>query len=312
FQPGGIDVASWMDEEATFAHFVGARSFCGLLPEAEIGSAANADGLTLAAALEQAGYAGRPLVSHEPRRQIAYLEAHIEQGGRLESAAKRIGVVTAIVGIREFRVTFSGQQNHAGTTPMAIRRDATLALIQFAQQLHQAFQGAAAADTVWNFGRIDVNPGAVGIVAREAQLTLQMRDGDTGVLDRLEAVLYDLADKANAAGPVAVRAESMLEPAAPAAMDVKLQAHLGDAAARYAPDSWMPMPSGAGHDAQVLAGVLPSGMLFVPSIKGISHSFDEDTALADIVLGCQVLADAAASILHAAESAGSRPLSAAT
>ena len=125
----GIDVAAWADEEGHFGSFIGSRSFCGLLSEAEIDACGNRDGTTLRDALQQAGFADRPRTVVDPARYRGYLEAHIEQGAELEDSGRRIGIVTAIVGSHRFRIVFEGVQNHAGTTRMAIRKDAGVALV---------------------------------------------------------------------------------------------------------------------------------------------------------------------------------------
>ncbi len=297
-----IDVASWMDEEGTFSSYVGSRVFCGEDPAEDIATARNRDGVTLGEALARAGFAGRPLARLERGRHAAYLEAHIEQGGRLESAGKLIGVVSSIVGIRDMRITFLGQRNHAGTTPMALRRDAGTALIAFARRLDEVFRAAAGAETVWTIGRIELDPGSTSVVPGRAEMLLQYRDGDAARLNRLSERLQALVNEADSAGPVQVSLAPFDAPVAPAEMDAGLQGHIAASAERLAPGQWIAMPSGAGHDAQIIAPHLPSAMLFVPSIAGISHDFAEDTKEADIVLGCQVMADAAASILRAAHS----------
>lgn len=294
-----VDVASWMDEEGRYGHFVGSRAFFGLLPDSELATAHALDGELLSAALARAGYAGRERVLFDRTRHCAYIEAHVEQGGRLEQHELQIGVVTAIVGIRAFRIGFSGEQNHAGTTPMPARRDAAMALIHVAHTLDASFAAIAAENTVWTFGNITVSPGAESIVPGSAELLVQFRDGDAAVLDRCEATLHECVAEAHARGPVAVTVLEKMTDAEPAAMDPTVQTAIAGAAERYAPNQWVRMPSGAGHDAQVTAAFLPTGMLFVPSIGGVSHSFAEDTAADDIVLGCQVLADAAATYLRA-------------
>jgi beta-ureidopropionase / N-carbamoyl-L-amino-acid hydrolase len=295
-----IDVASWMDEEGTFSGYLGSRTFCGEAVDAAIAGARNRDGLTLGDALKRAGFAGRPLARLEPGRHAAYLEPHIEQGGRLEAAGKRIGIVTSIVGICEKRLTFIGQRNHAGTTPMAIRRDAGAALIAFANRLNAEFQALAGPQTVWTIGRIELDPGSTSVVPGKAEMLLQFRDGEASCLDRLAERLKDLVAEANSDDPVRVQLADFDAPVQPVAMDAGLQAHIAHAAERRIPGGWMHMPSGAGHDAQIIAPYLPSAMLFVPSIGGLSHDFGEDTKEEDIVLGCQVAADAAAAILRAA------------
>jgi N-carbamoyl-L-amino-acid hydrolase len=294
-----VDVASWCDEEGTFAGYLGSRSFTGEAIEPLFGTARNRQGQSLGDALLAAGLANRPRARLEPDRHIAYLEPHIEQGGRLESAGKSLGVVTSIVGIREMRVVFTGQRNHAGTTPMAIRRDAAMALIAFAARLDDAFRSLASTDTVWTIGRIDLDPGSLSVVPGKAELFLQFRDADPVRLAALEAKLAELARLTDAAGPVGVRLEEFDAPSEPVGMDAGLQQHIAAAAEAVAPGEWMRMPSGAGHDAQVIAPHLPSGMLFIPSIGGVSHDFTEDTSTAHIALGCQVAAAAAISILRA-------------
>jgi len=295
-----IDVASWCDEEGTFAGYLGSRSFVGEAVDDAIATATNRAGQRLEDALRKAGLLGQPRMRLEPGRHVAYLEPHIEQGGRLEASGKSIGVVTTIVGIRELRVTFTGQRNHAGTTPMKIRRDAAMALIHFVQRLDEAFRALADADTVWTIGRIELDPGSLSVVPGKAELYLQFRDADPKRLRAMEAKLAELVQRATATGAVEVRLDEHDAPSEPVAMDEVLQGHIAAAAEAIAPQDWIRMPSGAGHDAQVIAPHLPSGMLFIPSIGGISHDFTEDTNSDQIVLGCRVAARAAVNILRAA------------
>jgi beta-ureidopropionase / N-carbamoyl-L-amino-acid hydrolase len=294
----GIDVASWADEEGNFASFTGSRSFIGDLAEAEIDKAVSReDGMPLRQCLAKAGVAQVPRVQVDAKRYCGYLEAHIEQGGKLEAGNKRIGVVTGIVGIYLFRVSFSGQQNHAGTTPMPIRRDAGVALTELCHTIHGRFRELAGPLTVWTVGQVQLDPNMPSIVPGKAHMLLQIRDPETDRLDALAAEAKRLAAVAHAAGPCEVTIEQMSH-TLPTKCYPPFMAAFDAAAERHAPGSWMRMPSGAGHDAQILAKKLPSAMLFVPSIKGVSHHFSEDTSEADIVLGCQVFADAAAAILR--------------
>ncbi len=128
-------------------------------------------------------------------------------------------------------------------------------------------------------------------------MILQYRDPDEERLEHLERTVNALAATTNRDGPVEVTVTPNRQPIRPTIMDAGLQQHIAEAAARHAPGAWAHMPSAAGHDPMVLSAHLPCAMLFVPSIGGVSHDFAEDTLEADIVLGCQVLADAAASIL---------------
>jgi beta-ureidopropionase / N-carbamoyl-L-amino-acid hydrolase len=292
---GGIDVAAWADEEGHFGSFIGSRSFCGMLTDAEIDTLHNREGTTLRDALAQAGFAERPRAMVDPARYRGYMEAHIEQGAELEDTGKRIGIVTAIVGSHRFRILFEGVQNHAGTTRMSIRKDAGVALVNLADAIYQRFPAVVGPRTVWTTGRITLDPGAASIVPGRAEMVFQFRDTNPALLAKLDGELEALVADANR-GPCRVTiAES--GQSTPQSMDAGFQDALERAAERHAPGLHVRMPSGAGHDAQILAERMRSAMLFVPSIGGISHHYAEDTKDEDIVLGCQVFADAAAEIV---------------
>jgi N-carbamoyl-L-amino-acid hydrolase len=293
----GVDVAAWADEEGHYGNFLGSRSYVGELRDDEIARLKNKyHGKPLAEALADAGIARNPRASVDKSRYRGYLEAHIEQGDDLEMRHLRIGVVTSIVGIWQYRITFEGVQNHAGTTRMAIRKDAGAALVRLAHAISQRFPEIAAARSVWTIGRITFDPGASSIVPGGAEMWFQFRDADLAVLARMEQALNDLIAAENASGPCSVTLHTISR-SEPKVMDAAFQQALASAAERHAPGLWQRMPSGAGHDAQMLARVMPAGMVFVPSIGGISHHWSEDTAEDDIVLGCQVLADAVAALL---------------
>ena len=292
-----VDAISFQDEEARFIGCLGSRSLVGALtPELERG-AVDRDGITLSAALRDAGLADTPRVRLDAGRYVGFLEAHIEQGPTLEDTGKRIGVVDAIVGLRGMRFVFRGQQNHAGTTMMARRRDAATVLYELAYRINQEFPKAAAERSVWTMGRARIEPNATSIVPGYAELDLQFRDASEAPLDVFEAIATRLVEEMNARGGVRIEASRTRAPVAPSRMDAGLQEHIAASAERHAPGRWQRMPSGAFHDAGIVSARLPSAMLFIPSIGGISHDFAEDSRDEDIVLGCQVLTDAAASIL---------------
>jgi beta-ureidopropionase / N-carbamoyl-L-amino-acid hydrolase len=292
-----VDVASWADEEGHWGQMLGSRSFTGRLTEADVDKARHRDdGSTMRDALKAAGLDKTPRIELEEGRYRCYLEAHIEQGGVLEHTGKRIGVVTAIVGIHAYRLTFSGIQNHAGTTPMPIRKDAGVAMMRLYNDVMERFPALAGPRSVWTVGKMTVEPGAAAIIPGKAEMILQFRDADVAVLKRLEACLEEIVAAHNKRGPCSIECVN-LSRTMPALMEERLQEALDEAAEKHAAGHHMRMPSGAGHDAQILAQRLPSAMMFVPSIGGISHHFTENTADEDIVLGCQVFADAAAKIL---------------
>jgi N-carbamoyl-L-amino-acid hydrolase len=289
----GIDAVSWSDEEGRFDHFVGSRAYCGQFSEEDMARARDEEGVLLTQAIEAAGYAGLPERAISPGRHIAYLEPHIEQGPVLDSAGLQLGVVDAIVGAREFLVRFSGQSNHAGTSPMALRRDAGKAMIRFAALLDERYSALADGKIVWTFGRIELVPNAPSIVPESASITVQFRGPDLAVLDRFEAEMLQLLDQEGYRDRGVTCAMTRILDYIPTPLDARVTLAIAKAAERVAPGRWKTMASGAGHDAQFLAPLMPTGMLFVPSIGGISHSFSEDTAIDDIILGARATAYAA-------------------
>jgi N-carbamoyl-L-amino-acid hydrolase len=294
---GAVEVAAWCDEEGHFGHFLGSRSYVGQVTEADIDAARDrTSGRTMRDALAEMGLAGRPRASVEPGRHVGYLEAHIEQGDTLESGKLAIGIVTSIVGIWQYRINFAGEQNHAGTTRMAVRKDAGLALAKFCVAIDERFPAACGPRTVWTTGRITLDPGAPSIIPGSGEMLFQIRDDDPAVIARLEQLLRTMADEISANGPCAVTVDK-LRTGAPAMMNASFQDAIEAASKALAGGRSIRMPSGAGHDAQMLATVMPSGMLFVPSIGGISHHWTENTADADIVTGAEVFVDACRRIL---------------
>ena len=292
-----VDVASWADEEGHWGQMTGSRSFIGIFSEADIDKARHRDdGTPMREALKAAGLEGVPREHLEEGRYRGYLEAHIEQGGLLEAGDKRIGIVTAIVGIMQFRLTFSGIQNHAGTTPMPIRKDAGVAMMRLYNDVMDKFPAVAGPRSVWTVGKMVLEPGAPAIVPGRAEMILQFRDADQKILQAFEAKLMEIVADHQKNSPCTVECVN-LSRTQPLLMDERFLEAIEEAAAVHAPDKHVRMPSGAGHDAQVIGLKMPAAMMFVPSIGGISHHFTENTHDADIVLGCQVFADATAKIL---------------
>jgi N-carbamoyl-L-amino-acid hydrolase len=295
---GAVEVTAWVDEEGHFGSFLGSRSYIGQVSEAEIDAARDrTNSRPMRDALADLGLAGRARVVAEPGRHIGYLEAHIEQGDTLESGRLSIGVVTSIVGIWQYRINFTGVQNHAGTTRMAVRKDAGLALARFCVAIDERFPVACGPRTVWTTGRITLDPGAPSIIPGGAEMLFQIRDDNPAVIARLEELLRTMAAEATAKGPCTVAVEK-IRTGAPAMMNTGFQDAIEAASKALAGGRSLRMPSGAGHDAQMLATIMPAGMLFVPSIGGISHHWTENTADADIVTGAQVFVDACRRILN--------------
>lgn len=292
-----VDVASWADEEGHWGQMTGSRSFIGIFSEADIDKAKHRDeGTPMREALKAAGLEGVPREHLEEGRYRGYLEAHIEQGGLLEAGGNRIGIVTAIVGIMQFRLTFSGIQNHAGTTPMPIRKDAGVAMMRLYNDVMDKFPAVAGPRSVWTVGKMSIEPNAPAIVPGRAEMVLQFRDADIKILQAFEAKLMEIVADHQKKSPCTVECLN-LSRTQPLVMDERFLEAIEESAVAHAPAKHVRMPSGAGHDAQVIGLKIPAAMMFVPSIGGISHHFTENTADDDIVLGCQVFADATAKIL---------------
>ena len=295
----GIEVAAWADEEGHYQSFLGSHSFTDMLSEEQIDRVRGRDdGTPLREALQRAGFAGRPRERADPQRYVGYLEAHIEQGDTLDTSELRIGVVDTIVGIWNYRVSVTGEQNHAGTTRMVRRKDAGVAMVRLASRIHDHFPEIAGPRTVWTIGRIVIEPNAPSVIPGHGEMQVQFRDADPQRLALFDRTLHELVADADRAGPCRVAIEAMAR-SEPRPMDSGFQAQIEAAAERHAPGMHMRLPSAAGHDAAVLSYRMPAGMMFIPSLGGVSHHWSEDTREDDIVLGAQVFADAAEHILRA-------------
>ncbi len=291
-----ISAVSFQDEEGRFGVTTGSRVWSGATGLDEADRLVDKDGIRFADARARMAHLAGDFV--DPALFSGFLECHIEQGPWLFEANEAAGVVTDIVGIRDMRITFEGEQNHAGTTPMPLRQDAGIALMTFGYRLDHAFRKIAGPRSVWTMGRAQFLPGAASIIPGAAELHLQFRDPEDATLDRLQDCAFDLAGELNRDSEVKVSIDVFSPPTHPARMDEGFQKHMARSAEKFAPGQWQSMPSAAVHDAMFVANVMPAGMLFIPSINGISHDFSENSHDSDIVLGCEVFADAVASILN--------------
>jgi len=284
-----VSVVSFQDEEGRFGGLTGSRVWAGDISLSEVDGLCDFDGISFAdARLKMKELAGDFV---NPTQFTSYIEPHIEQGPVLDTSDEKVGVVTEIVGTRELLVTLKGQQNHAGTTPMPMRRDAFQALAEFSHELNGRLQTVVTPQTVWTIGHVEVHPNAASIVPGQARFSVQWRDGDAERLARMESIVREtLADVCATHGIGASLSES--QQILPVKMDTGLREKLEIAAEQSVPGNWRKMSSGALHDASYVAGLMPTAMMFVPSIGGISHSFEEDTAEADLVIGLNVLSRA--------------------
>ena len=251
------------------------------------------DGAVLGEELQRIGYAGSsPCPSAAP---YAFVELHIEQGPRLEAEEVQIGAVTGVQGISWQEVTISGQSNHAGTTPMSLRHDSAYIAAEIAVYLRQIAREYGG-NQVCTVGKIDLHPNLINVVPRSATLTLDVRNTDEEILCEVEVkIVKKIAELADAEGvTISSRVLARFEPVE---FDGKLTGLIVDLANHHN-RSVMLMPSGAGHDAQMLARVCPTTMIFTPSVQGISHNPAEFTNTDDLVAGTNILMDTMWALAH--------------
>jgi N-carbamoyl-L-amino-acid hydrolase len=262
----------------------GSLVYSGALPLDEALATKGIDGTTLGEELDRIGYAGPEPVGRPHAH--AYVELHVEQGPILDSESLRIGAVEGVQGISWTEFTLSGQSNHAGTTPMRMRRDAGYIAAQiavFARKLANEIGG----NQVATVGSITLSPNLINVVANQAVMTADLRNTHDEQLREAERRLFAFADDTAAAENVGI-ARRTLARFAPVAFAPKLVERV-EAIAKELGFPVRRLPSGAGHDAQIMAAVCPACMIFVPSVGGISHNVEEYTAPADLVAGADVL-----------------------
>lgn len=288
-----VSVVSFQDEEGRFGVTTGSAIWSGHLPLSEADGLSDHAGISFATARAAMADLAGDFV--DPARFTGFVEMHIEQGPTLDTEGEQIGVVSDIVGIRDMKVTFEGQQNHAGTTPMHLRRDAFQALAHFNARLAERFRNVVTPRTVWTIGHVSLHPNASSIVPGRARFSMQWRDGDTARLARMEEIIRATAQEVAEVRGMKLSFGPLLG-LEPVAMDPALRAALEAGAQAVAPGRWRSMPSGALHDATNVSRLMPVAMLFVPSIGGISHDFAEDTDEADLAAGLWVLDQAVAAL----------------
>ncbi|MDY7099791.1 MAG: Zn-dependent hydrolase [Actinomycetota bacterium] len=283
-----VEVVAFADEEGCYQGFLGSKAVAGVISADELAELTGRDGTPLPDALARIGSTPERAAACavDPADVAAFVELHIEQGPVLEEEAVDIGVVTEIVQVVRGTARFVGRADHAGTTPMNLRRDASRGAGAFLAELARVPEVAGSTDGVATCGRMDLLPGAPNIVPAEARLVLDLRDRAGGVA-RLQSGVEELADRS--ARPYGLDVEVAWQ--APTA-GARLDAALGDLVAKAATElgcSYRHMVSGAGHDTQVLAPLVPSAMIFVPSQNGRSHSPLEHTDPDRLAAGADVL-----------------------
>ena len=279
-----VEVVVWQNEEGGT---IGSKLVIGALAEADLDKVARS-GRTIREGIGLVGgNVARLNEAVRKRGDVAcYLELHIEQGGLLEKAGLQIGVVQGIVGLRWSEVTIEGFANHAGATPMDQRHDAMLAAAKFTVAVHDAVT-AEAGRQVATVGRLTASPNTTNVIPGRVVLTVDLRDLDPAKLSRFSGAFEQLGRAIGAATGTTFAFKSLVD-SEPAIADARVMDFV-EASAAGLGLSRQRMPSGAGHDAQEIARIAPMGMIFVPSVGGISHSPREFTKPEDVARGADVL-----------------------
>ena len=280
-----IDVVVWTDEEGVrFSGMLASGVFSGVYTLEDALARTDPDGVTMAAALEAIGYAGSEPVGGNPPR--AFFEAHIEQGPILETEGKTVGVVMGAQGQRCFQVTVTGEEGHAGTLPMELRRDALLGAARMVDGVNAvAFEHQP--HPVITVGSVSVRPNSPNTIAGQTQFSIDSRHPDDGVLETVEKQMRDTCDAIAAKSGLGIAFER-ISGRSSVGFDESCIRSIRETAERLSIPH-RDMYSGAGHDACNLALAAPSGMIFVPCEGGISHNEREYAKPEDLADGCSVL-----------------------
>ena len=284
--PRPLAVGIFTDEEgARFApDMLGSLVYVGGMSTEQALDVVAIDGAKLGDELVRIGYAGpTPCPGAVPH---AFVELHIEQGPMLEANDVRIGAVTSVQGISWQEVTIHGQSNHAGTTPMSLRHDPAYVAAEITVFLRNLAKDLGG-DQVCTVGKIDLHPNLTNVVPARATLTLDVRNTDEKLLQTAELKIKDFLAQIAISEGVEIKTRELAR-FEPVVFDDRV-IDLVEEIAKEQNNSVQRMPSGAGHDAQMLARVCPAGMIFVPSVKGISHNAAEFTEEADLNAGANIL-----------------------
>ena len=285
-----LEVAAFTDEEGNLCgDFLGSRAFTGQLNRAEVEHGMTQLGIPLREILKGTEFSVDSILetaSAGPTEVEAFLELHIEQGSVLDDEGVPVGIVDRISGKHYRLCSFLGKAGHAGTTPLELRQDAFLGLADFALKStqHVATKHYGSFVTI---GRVAVHPGAFSIVPGQADFTFEFRSGTPETMKALETELFALAeDTARTRGLGFV--SKVVDATTPVAVPPRILDILRDECRRLG-YAQMPLQSGAGHDAQIMAAVTEAGMIFIPSPDGLSHSPKECLRWEDLEKGANLL-----------------------
>ncbi len=284
-----LEAVAFTDEEGRFGQMFGSQAICGQLTPNSIQQSRDLNGVHLVDAMAERGLDAMDALNAQrnPDSIRAFVELHIEQGPVLERLNKRIGVVDAIAGLFKWQVRLIGEANHAGTTPMNMRRDAFQGLAELAGEIPRILEENGSTRSVATIGRVSLFPGAANVVPGRAEFSLEVRDTDPVIISQLADAFR------GALSAIARRRELMFEfdvmsELSPVKCDSGVVSTISTLCDEMGIDATR-MHSGAAHDTQIMSTITRAGMIFVPSKDGRSHSPSEWTAWEDIELGANTL-----------------------
>ena len=283
-----VEVISFTDEEGRFGGLFGSQALAGEINPQMLYEARDLDGISLVEAMRRQGLDAMAALEarRSPESIDRYLELHIEQGPLLDEEQCHVGIVEQITGLFKWSVKLEGAANHAGTTPMHLRKDPFLGLAEFAGEIPRLLEENGTDLSRATIGKVELYPGVANTVPGEVIFSLDVRDPDPAILDELSRAMH------RALAAIARRRDlffhyDVLSRVEPVACDPRILEVLASEAERLALRS-LRLPSGAAHDAQIVAHIAPIGMLFVPSKGGRSHSPAEWTSWSDIEAGANL------------------------
>lgn len=289
-RPFDLVVSVWANEEgARFTQACnGSRAAAGWLRQADLDRLVDASGISMREAMLSCGLSPDALESARwsPERWVGFVELHCEQGRVLEEESAVLGIVDRVSSSSRFRVDFTGVASHSGGTPMGLRQDALMAAVEWMREGERLAREPASELRV-TFGKLEVRPNSVTTVPGEVSVWVDVRDIVDERMDSTAQRLKKLAGQIAAERECSVASEQLAR-VGMTAFDPRVTEVIASCVA----DMGYParrLYSGASHDAQIMAGIIPAGMIFVPSVGGISHAPEEATSLADIAVGTEAL-----------------------
>lgn len=285
-----IEVLALAEEEGSRfpIAFWGSKNFFNIQDNEIVRELTDSEGVSFVDAMRESGYNFRK--DNKVRDDIkAWLEIHIEQGQVLEKEQKQIGVVTGIVGFKRYSVQLKGEANHAGTTPMEYRRDTVVAFSEIVQKLDKKAKEIGD-PLVITFGKLKLIPNVTNVVPGEIEFSIDTRHIDEAELNEFSKIIENTINEIATQNELEATITLHLDEK-PTLMSEDIIQAIEESAKKVTSNNYKRMVSGAGHDTQIFSQFVPSGMLFVPSIGGISHNVEEETDIDDLVTGIEVLVE---------------------